>query len=91
MINELFFTQMTLLHERNLGRFKEKFWNWKETCENKGLKVNIRTTKATVSGSKQELIKSKVDPSRVYGRRVKVSSVLYTKRLETAFMADVQK
>ena len=43
-------------------------WNWKNTLENKGLKVNIRMATVMVSGSEGELFKSKIDPCGVCGR-----------------------
>ena len=58
---------------------KERFWNWKDALESKGLKVNTRKTKLMVSGSEGELFKSKIDPCGVCGRRVMANSVVCTK------------
>ena len=58
---------------------KERFWNWKDAMESKGLKVNTRKTKVMVSGSEGELFKSKIDPCGVCGRRVMANSVLWIK------------
>ena len=41
---------------------KEKFYNWMDALESKGLKVNTRKTRVMVSGSEGELFKSKIDP-----------------------------
>ena len=41
--------------------------------------VNTRKTKVMVSGSEEELFKSKIDPCGVCGRRVMANSVLCTK------------
>ena len=62
---------------KNLGN--RRFWNWKDTLESKGLKVNTGKTKLMVSGSEEELLKSKIDPYKVCGRRVMANSVLCTK------------
>ena len=58
---------------------KEKFLKWKEAFESKGLKVNFKKTKVTVSGSKGEVLKSKVDPCPKCGERVMANSVMCTK------------
>ena len=55
---------------------KERFWNWKDALESKGLKVNTRKTKLMVNGSEGKLFKSKIDPCAVCGRRVMANSVL---------------
>ena len=47
--------------------------------ESHSLKVNTRKTKVMVSGSKDELFKSKIDPCGVCGRRVMANLVLCTK------------
>ena len=54
---------------------KERFWNWKDALESKGLKVNTGKTKVMVSGSEEQLFKSKLDPSGVCGRTVMANSV----------------
>ena len=58
---------------------KERFWNWKDALETKGLKVNTKKTKMMVSGSEGELLKSKIDPCGVCERRVIANSLLCTK------------
>ena len=58
---------------------KERFWNWKDAPESKGLKVNTRNTKVMVSGLEGEALKSKKDPCGVCGRRVMANSALCTK------------
>ena len=58
---------------------KEKFLKWKEAFESKGLKVNLKKTKVMTSGSKGEVLKSKVDPCAKCGKRVMVNSVMCTK------------
>ena len=41
--------------------------------------MNLKKTKVMVSGSKGEVLKSKVDPSAKCGKRVMANSVMYTK------------
>ena len=47
--------------------------------ESKSLKVNLKKTKVVVSGSKGEVLKSKVDPCAKCGKRVMENSVMCTK------------
>ena len=67
--------------ERNcyLLSLKEKFFKWEEAFESKGLKVNLKKTKVMVSGSKREVLKSKVDLWAKCGKRVMANSVMCTK------------
>ena len=46
----------------SMTNLKEKFLKWKKAFESKGLKVKLKKTKVIVSGSKGEVLKSKVDP-----------------------------
>ena len=57
---------------------RNKFLDWMEAFESKGLKVNLGKTKVMVCGSiaKDGMSKSKVDPCGVYSQRVKANSVL---------------
>ena len=47
--------------------------------ESKGLKVNLKKTKVMASGSKGEVLKSKVDPCAKWGNRVMANSMMCTK------------
>ena len=38
-----------------MENLKERFWNWKDAPESKGLKVNIGKIKVMVSGSERKL------------------------------------
>ena len=49
---------------------KERFWNWKDALESKGLNDNTRKTKAMESGAEGERFKSKIDPCGICGRRL---------------------
>ena len=46
---------------------KERFWNWKNALESKGLKVNTKKTKVMVSESEGELIKRQIHVEFVGG------------------------
>ena len=58
--------------------FCDKFLEWKEAFESKGLKVNLGKTKEMVSSgiTKDGMSKRKVDPCGVCSLRVKSNSVL---------------
>ena len=58
---------------------KEKFLKWKEAFESKGLKVNLKKPKVMMSGSKGEVLKSKVDPCAKCGKRVMANFLICTK------------
>ena len=79
LVNELLYADDLVLMSETTEDLKERFWNWKDALESKGLKVNIRKTKLMVSGSEGELFKSKIDPCGVCGRRIMANSVLCTK------------
>ena len=62
LINEILNADNFVLMSESIENLKEKFLKWKEAIESKGLKVNFKKTKVMVSGSKGEVLKSKVDP-----------------------------
>ena len=79
VVNELLYADDVVLMSETMEDLKERFWNWKDVLESKGLKVNTRKVKVMVSGSEGELFKSKIDPCGVCGRRVMANSALFTK------------
>ena len=79
VVNELLYADDLVIMSEDMEDLKERFWNWKDALESKGLKVNTRKTKIMVSESEGELFKSKIDPCGVCGRRVMANSVLCTK------------
>ena len=79
MVNGLLYADDLVLMSETMEDLKERFWNWKDAVESKGLKVNIKKTKVMVSRSEEELFKIKIDPWEVCGRRVMANSVLCTK------------
>ena len=62
MANELLYADDLVIMSEDMKDLKERFWNWKNALESKGLKVNTRKTNVMVSGSEGELFKSKIDP-----------------------------
>ena len=76
VVNELLYTDDLVIMSEDM---KERFWNWKDALESKGLKVNTKKTKLMVSGPEGELFKSKIGPCGVCGGRVMANSVLCTK------------
>ena len=79
VVNKLLHSDNLVIMSEDMEDLKERFWNWKDALESKGLKVNTRKTKVMVSGSKEELFKSKIDPFGAFRRRVMANSVLCTK------------
>ena len=79
VINKLLYADDLVIMSKDMEDLKERFSNWKDALESKGLKVNTRKTKMMVSGSEGKLFKSKIDPCGVCGRRVMANSVLCTK------------
>ena len=79
MVNELLCVDDLVLTRETMEDLKERFWNWKNALESKGLKVKTRKTKVIVSGLEEELLKSKTDSCGVCGRRVMANSVMRTK------------
>ena len=79
VVNELLHADDLVLISETMEDLKERFWNWKDALESKDLKINTRKTKMMVSGSEEELFKSKIDLCGVCGKRVMANSVLCTK------------
>ena len=78
VVNELLYADDLVLMNETMEDLKERFWNWKDVLESKGLLVNTRKTKVMVSGSEGKLFKSKIDLCGVCGRIVIANLVLCT-------------
>ena len=78
-MNEILYADDFVLIGESMENLKEKFLKWKEEFESKRLKVNLKKTKVMVSGSKGEVLKSKVDSCGKCVKRVMVNSVVCTK------------
>ena len=70
LMNEILYTNDLVLVNGSIGNLKEKFLKWKEEFKSKRLKVNLKKPKVMVSGSKGEVLKSRVDPCAKYCKRV---------------------
>ena len=57
---------------------QERFLKWRSALESK-LKVNFKKTKMMVCGSESEVIRSRMGPCAICGKKVTVNSVLCTK------------
>ena len=57
--NELLSADGLVLMSETMKDLKEKFWNWKDALESKGLKVNTRKTKVMVAGRKENYSKAR--------------------------------
>ena len=79
LMNKILYADDLVLMSKSIENLKEKFLKWKDAFESKGLKVNLKKTKVMVSGSKGEVLKSKVDPCAKCGKRVMANSVMCTK------------
>ena len=79
LLNEFLYVDNLVLMSANIENLKEKFLKWKEAFESKRLKMNLKKTKIMVSGSKDEVLKSKVDPCAKCGKIETTNSVVCTK------------
>ena len=70
LMNEILYTNDLVLVNGSIGNLKEKFLKWKEEFKSKRLKVNLKKPKVMVSGSKGEVLKSRVDPCAKCCKRV---------------------
>ena len=76
LMNGILYADDLVLMSKSMENLKEKFLKWEEVFESKGLKVNLKKIKVIVSGSKGEVLKSKVDPC---AKRVMANSMIGTK------------
>ena len=77
-LSELLYDDDLVLMSETIGGLRNKFLEWKEAFESKGLKGNLGKTKVMVCCgiTKVGMSKSKVDPCGVCSLKVKASSVL---------------
>ena len=79
LLNEILYANDLVLMSASIENLKEKFLKLKEAFESKRLKMNLKKTKVMVSGSKDEILKSKVDSCAKCGKRVVANLVMCTK------------
>ena len=78
LLNEILYVDDVVLMSENLEDLRERFQNWRDALESKGMKENIRKTKMMVSGAERESVSSKLDPSGICGKRVMSNAVMCT-------------
>ena len=78
LMKEVLYADDLALMSETMEGLKEKFLKWKSALE-RGLKVNLEKTKVMVCGSKGEVMRSKINPCGICGKKVTVYSVLCTK------------
>ena len=71
LMSEMLFADDLVLTSDTIEGLREKFWKWKETFK----KVNLGKTKVVVSGAKDEMFVSKIDPCGICGKLVMANSV----------------
>ena len=59
VVNELLYADDLVIMSKDREDLKERFWNWKNALESKGLKVNTRKTKVMVSRRKANYTKAR--------------------------------
>ena len=58
VVNELLYADDLVFMSEAMDDLKERFWNWKDSLESKGLKVNTTKTKVMVSGLEGNCLKA---------------------------------
>ena len=87
ILNEILYADDLVLMSENLEDLRKRFQRWRGALESKGMKVNIRKTKMQVSGAEGEIVRSKVDPCGICGKRVLSSAQC----VRNGFTLDVPK
>ena len=78
LMNEILYVDDLLLMSESMHDLRESFQKWRSALEGKGLKVNVGKTKIMVSGTKGEIVLSKIDPCGICGKRVGSNAVCCT-------------
>ena len=79
LIKENLYADNLKLKSETTEGLKKRFLKWRSPLENKGLKVNLEKTKVMVRVSEGEIIRSRIDPCGVCGKRVTVNSMVCAK------------
>ena len=77
-MNEILYVDDLVLISENMEDLKERFQRWRGALESKEMIVNIRKTKMMVSGAEGKIVRGKVDPCGICGKRVMSNVVLST-------------
>ena len=78
LLNEILYADDLVLISENLEDLRERFQRWRDALESKKLRINIRKTKMMVSGAEGEVVRSRVDPCGICGKRVVSNAVWCT-------------
>ena len=78
LLNEILYADDLVLMSENLEDLRERFQRWRNALKSKGLRINIRKTKMMVSGAEGEVVRSRVDPCGICGKRVMSNAVWCT-------------
>ena len=78
LLNEILYADDLVLMSENLEDLRERFQRWRDALESKGLRIDIRKTKMMVSGAEGEVVRSRVDPCGICGKRVMSNAVWCT-------------
>ena len=78
LLNEISYADDLVLMSENLEDLRERFQKWRDALGSKGLRINIRKTKMMVSGAEGEVVRSRVDPCGICGKRVMFNAVWCT-------------
>ena len=74
-----FYADDLILLSETMEGLKKRFLKWRSALESKGLKMNLEKTEVLVCGSEGEVIRNRIDPCGICGKRVIVNSLLCTK------------
>ena len=78
LLNEILYADDLVLMSKNLEDLRERFQRWRDASESKGLRINIRKTKMMVSVAEGEVVRSRLDPCGICGKRVMSNAVWCT-------------
>ena len=78
LLNEILYADDLVLMSENLEDLRERFQRRRDALESKGLRINFRKTKMMVSGAEGEVVRSRVDPCGICGKRVMSNAVWCT-------------
>ena len=74
VVYELLYADDLVLMHKTMENLKDRFFNWKSALESKGLKVNT-TKKVMVNWLEGDLLKSKINPCGVCGRKLEIGFI----------------
>ena len=79
LMNEILYADDLVVMSKSMENLRDNFLKWREALESKRLKVNFKKTKVMVGGSKEQIIKYKVDHCAKCSKMVMAISVLRAK------------